>query len=708
MDIASEILKTYQSLSSSLVGQDLTDLRFIFSGLLGNAFIIPAGMELSDTADVKQNLLKYLNEMDENHLHRIYNNLQEAKSRFLSKQGIPKNNTSINDYEKEFPKFFNVFYRFFDPYETYYFNKFTHTDLRPVLFVAEEMPEYFQRVIADRIYHNISKAFVLTSLALEFPILKNPICDNLVNFEGTTAEIKKRIHLAELIIKDFGSRLDDRVNAAWTILSKDRITEKNYKQFFNQLLNPSYSGISVIDAYNPSYYKYNRYLKPELLSFHNAKKFCQLFNDNFKGVFNINNTFFHKFIDFLVASWGKDLNFAGKLAEFFSFNKYFYYINIEGFIFLSKLIISGDIPCSNLEQLSSLFRGFNLIERKIHNLYGDLATAEIALDSEVVKHIIITFLNNKYDVSNDLLSKAIDLVLNESLAKEQNITTKCLELGINPTDLRHQLNDLKQQFFFHRLRLDKSQIYDLDNKINLIESYSGILQYKQYKKDKVPELYNLNYIISDHLKFEVLSNNSFEYFTVGVATGCCQRLKREGVAACVDSYINPMAGVLVLKLRTDKKWIVIAQSYFHYVPEDNGYILDNVETNDWAVKHFKINLESLYASLGAKLKESGVSYFRCGLRYNKLNNSAFTNEQDSDDKRYFEVEELDLELDNGYEKTSGRYADYDHSEFLNLYLPDKNIPLVELYPIEKTSALSLQFYSMLLKIANKLTFIHDR
>jgi len=695
MDIALEIIKTYQSLSSSLTGQDLTDLRFIMSGLLGDGFKIldtPAGMELLDTVGGKQNLLEYLNEMDETHLHHIYNNLEQIKSRFLSKAGIPKNN--VNDYEKEFPKFFKIFYRGYDSYEIRNLDKFSHTNLRPILSVAEDMPEYFQKYVADNIYYyNISKAFLLTSLALEFPILRNPICHDLVRFDGSASEIKKNIHLAELIIKDFGSRLEGRVGYAWNAIYNRRLTEENYKPFFNKLLNPSYSANAVIDSY---FVRQNHgYLRPELLNFHNAKKFCQLFNENFKGTLYFPINTFHKFVDFLVTSWGKDVNFAGKLADFFSYNKYFIHTPMEGYVFLADLIISGDVPCSNLEHLSSLFRAFYSIERKLHNLYGNLAGAELQLDSKdskVVRHIIITFLINKYDPSSDLLSKAMDLVLNESLSKEPDAPSKCLELGINLTDLRHQLNDLKQQFMLHRLQLNKSQIYDLDNKINLIESYTGIIEYKEYKKEKVKELYLLNYIVNENLKFEVLPNHSFEYFTVGSATGCCQRLKREGVAACVDSYINPLAGVLVLKGRANAKHIIIAQSYFHYVPEDNGYILDNIETNDWAVKNFKINLESLYASLGAKLKESGISYFRCGTQYNKLDNAAFEFGKDSEDKRYFEVEKLGLEMDNGYEKTTERYTDYDSSKFLDLYSVNKNLPLVELYKLEKTSALSLEFY----------------
>jgi len=693
MDIISETLKTYELLSSLLDGEDLKRFNHTVTGLLGPARgTLNYNIMSEEFLTFKENPRSYLENMNEDKLYEFHNSLERLKGPILAKHGVRGNDV---DYKKEFPKFFQILNK--EHSEKLNIPYFTHTDLRPILSVAEEMPEYFQRyIIGDLVYGNISDAHFLTSLALEFPILRNPICEHLISFGYSHADTKKRIRLAELILRDFGNRLNEKASYAWGLLKDNRVTEDNYKEFFTYLLNPSNCPNAVVSSFFGHYDKSN-YLSPRFLNFPNAEKFCNSFNNAFKGALHVPIMTFHKFVDFLIPHWGKDVNFAPKLAEFFSFNKYFQTVYDFDFVFIAELIISGEIPCSNLEQLSSLFRGFILINRKLHNLYGDLHKAQSNMGFDVLKHIIITFLNNKYDPSNDLLSKAIDLVLNESLLTETDMPSRCLELGINVTDLRHQLNDLKQQFMLHRLQLNKSKIYDLDNKINLIESYTGIIEYKSYKKNKVPELYLLNYIVNEDLKFEVLSENSFEYFTVGSATECCQRLKREGVAACVDSYINPLAGVLVLKARSERKWIIIAQSYFHYVPEDNGYILDNVETNEWAVKNFKINLDSLYASLGVKLKEAGISYFRCGSQFNKLDSSSFSQQRIEKDNRHFEAEKLGLELDNGYEKTTERYTDY-KGKFLDLYLPVKNLPLVELYKLEKTSALSMKFYLMTLKL----------
>ena len=633
---------------------------------------------------------EYLKNLREQSFDIFFHGLQKIKYKYFKNE---EDQEDIESYIKKFPKFLQTLTERNDNYIKYIFIKYKDIDLRPILRVAEDMPKYFQISIIDALLYNFNKAYVLIHFALEFPILRNQFCDYLVDLKSTPSKIKNDIHLAELIIKDFGQNKNfiERYSYAFSGISYDKINTENYKEFFNKLLNDSYSPSSVTISYQRN--NNINFLDPHQLSFPNAGKFCKLFNSSFKIHPQSDSIDIHKLIDFLVIHWNKDHNFAPKLADFFSFNKHFNVMSILEFKVISKLITSSQIPCSNLDQLSNLFKGFNLIYRKLHNLYGNPFSVKLELKN-LIDNIIITFLINKYDSSSDLLSKAMDLVLNDSLVTEANFKTKCLELGINSDDLRHRLESLKQQFFFHRLQLNKAEIYDFDNKINLIESYSGILEYKQYKKDKIPELYNLNYIISDHLKFEVLSNNSFEYFTVGAETGCCQRLKREGVAACVDSYINPMAGVLVL--RGNNK-IVIAQSYFHYVPEENGYILDNIETNDWAVKHFKVDLESVYASLGAKLKESGVSYFHCGKQYNKLNSSFFKNKKIINDQRHFEIQALDLELDNGYDTTTEIYTDYSE-EYLDLYQPSNNVTLIDLHKLEKTSALSLQFYLMTLKL----------
>ena len=47
--------------------------------------------------------------------------------------------------------------------------------------------------------------------------------------------------------------------------------------------------------------------------------------------------------------------------------------------------------------------------------------------------------------------------------------------------------------------------------------------------------------------------------------------------SAIDSFINSKAGVLVLEWLKNDSWTLLSQSYFHYIPEENGYVLDNIE-----------------------------------------------------------------------------------------------------------------------------------
>ena len=180
--------------------------------------------------------------------------------------------------------------------------------------------------------------------------------------------------------------------------------------------------------------------------------------------------------------------------------------------------------------------------------------------------------------------------------------------------------------------------------------------------------------MSDGLRFEVLPDKSLEYFRVGAATQCCQRPGGAAQSAMIDSFVNELAGVLALK----KGQEIISQSYFHYVPEDNGYILDNVEANVRLVKKYEINLDNLYANLAKKIQEdTGASYVKCGKEYNKLDNSRFGNGKMERDPRHFELEKLE---------NKEVYSDFDQEDHLNLLNP--KIPII---PVE-----------MRKKIANKI------
>lgn len=160
---------------------------------------------------------------------------------------------------------------------------------------------------------------------------------------------------------------------------------------------------------------------------------------------------------------------------------------------------------------------------------------------------------------------------------------------------------------------------------------------------KHPTLYKLDNInLGNNIVAKVLSPQSAKYFTVGIETNCCQAAGLAGENAMIDSYINPLAGILILEYNNN----LISQSYFHLVPIleknealSNGIILDNVET----INNLPISNEMLdraYNKLALiATKELGFKYFICGTRFNKLTNSAFSFGKLKTDPRYFAVED---------------------------------------------------------------------
>jgi hypothetical protein len=138
-----------------------------------------------------------------------------------------------------------------------------------------------------------------------------------------------------------------------------------------------------------------------------------------------------------------------------------------------------------------------------------------------------------------------------------------------------------------------------------------------------------------------------------------------GEVAARDSFVNPLAGVLVLEWKAPNgEWTLLTQSYFHYVPKDNGYILDNVENNSRNEKESGVDIEAAYAYLGAHIKGTlDIKYFLAGKGYSKIEDSAFkTTKMKGGDPRYFDDKAL----------TSGRgsfYTDFQPSNTIDLLNP---------------------------------------
>ena len=158
--------------------------------------------------------------------------------------------------------------------------------------------------------------------------------------------------------------------------------------------------------------------------------------------------------------------------------------------------------------------------------------------------------------------------------------------------------------------------------------------FKELVKDYEPKnenLFKLNFQVSPKLRFRVLKDMDPRILRVGVETNCCQRISGVAESAAKDSFVNPLAGVVVLEQDSGGQWALLAQSYFHYVPGDpadggaGGFILDNVEINRDNVQKSGISLEPLYAYLAAYLKDKfEVEFMLSGKGYSKIDTRKFS------------------------------------------------------------------------------------
>jgi len=154
-----------------------------------------------------------------------------------------------------------------------------------------------------------------------------------------------------------------------------------------------------------------------------------------------------------------------------------------------------------------------------------------------------------------------------------------------------------------------------------------------------------------NFRFRVLEQGDPRHFTVGSETDCCQIIGGLGEGAAVDSFVNKWAGVLLLELMIDGEWSLVYQSYFHYVPKDKGYILDNIEGNkihyDKVPELTGYSAEEIYALWAQRLKELDpeIEYVLLGKNYTEINTGKFSDTVLEKDPRTFSnsLEEMDLE-----------------------------------------------------------------
>jgi len=380
----------------------------------------------------------------------------------------------------------------------------------------------------------------------------------------------------------------------------------------------------------------------------------------------------------------KDANFIVKIISTIDSNKFKPTTNKELKLDIIEKSLTNFGFNSN-EQVYKIIQDVQDISDFIHINFN------ISEDQE--SNYIEFFILNKIDPNQDIIKKIFLIVnkpLYKSIIKDNTFFSLCAKLKINGENLIKNYNELAELFSTNKITSIKHVSPELKEKVNklstnleMLLNYDTISQYVNQAQPKDKALFKLNYQINNNLYFKVLEDLSYNYFTIGTDTDCCQRIGGAGEEAAIDSFINPLAGVLVLYHNSE----VVSQSYFHYVPQDNGIILDNVEINEKNVKKYNINLDEIYAALAQKAKQDmNLKYFRCGLDYNNLDSKQFSKKRLPEDPREFSV--------------SNPYSDFDEDRNLDLLAPKfkVNPDLLESFKSLQTHA--LETLHTILKLGN--------
>ena len=223
---------------------------------------------------------------------------------------------------------------------------------------------------------------------------------------------------------------------------------------------------------------------------------------------------------------------------------------------------------------------------------------------------------------NDLISDAEDLL---KYIEGRNLSVS--NLSVESSKAEHITT-------FTELLKNNDKYEEYFNKVQSLEEVGKKLGIDLgHGKDKHDMLKALSFNIGD-FSFRMLNVNDFRHFTVGLETDCCQKIGGHASTVVMDSFINPLSGVLIL----EKDGNILCQSYVHYVPGENGYILDNIEWNKKNVEDLtnKGDLEKAYVALSVHMKELyDISYFIFGEENTKIDKSMFPVGSMDDDPRYF-------------------------------------------------------------------------
>ncbi len=321
------------------------------------------------------------------------------------------------------------------------------------------------------------------------------------------------------------------------------------------------------------------------------------------------------------------------------------------------------------------------------------------VDMEIIKKAILNTKFSLEDKTNVELIEASGLI-----AKTFQLQKKITDLNkaraglIDETKFNHNLTLLNaliekvnagEPVSFKRGTPEYDAVKSMHTDLNMIKDFTAIKSYLKHAKPKNEKLKSFNLEIND-FSFKVLNFLDPRAFKVGSETDCCQRIGGEGWTAAVDSFINPEASVLILNYQ-DK---LISQSYFHYVPQENGLILDNVEANANHMRQLGLDtltLSKLYADYAANLKANNpdLNYVKCGKGYNKIGNDLFAQDKMKEDPRHFEIEELEDEDDE-----EEAYSDFEENDHINLLMPSPALKNINVQVTKSASAILVKKISL--------------
>lgn len=232
---------------------------------------------------------------------------------------------------------------------------------------------------------------------------------------------------------------------------------------------------------------------------------------------------------------------------------------------------------------------------------------------------VSTILNNQqkflYDNLSSLIRKNKDILSENFL---QNLK---------------KFNQIKNYFFDSKFIINQdiiAMIKDLNVNLTKLINLDKYTEYAALSRPKNENLYKLELDLGKY-KFVVLRDKDPRHFDVGVETQCCQILGGEGEAAAIDSFINPLAGVLMLQTNDGT---LLSQSYFHYIPNDGGYILDNIEKSNILTQTEITNIYKNYANLIKEYRPE-IPYLKLGLNFTKFDYREYTILEIDEDPRTF-------------------------------------------------------------------------